>query len=251
MQLKRAFSQKEVITNKKALWLIPLGLALILSIPVVGCVSTQTPTTPIPPPTPTPSPSPTPTPTPSPGATSTSGSWTTFTTDDGLASNIVTSVTQDNQDVLWVGSDQSLTRFDGNNWEIYTGSTHNIHIVCAARDKQGNLWFGTYGNGVFKYTGKEWQNFTPSNTGNGLPGAAIKDILIDNQDNIWFATVGNVGQRTAPIDYGVTRYDGTDWTSFLNHTDVETIFQDSNGDLWFGTNVGVTRYDGSDWQTFT
>jgi len=181
----------------------------------------------------------------------TSANWTTFTTNDGLASNIVTSVTQDNQGIIWVGSDQDLTRFDGNSWEIYTGSTRNIHIGCTARDKQGNLWFGTYGQGVFKYTGKEWQNFTPGNTGNGLPGTAIRDIFIDNQDNLWFATVGNVGQRTAPIDYGVTRYDGTDWTSFLDHTDVETIFQDSDGNMWFGTNVGVTHYDGSHWQTFT
>ena len=187
----------------------------------------------------------------SPGAISTSGNWTTFTTNDGLASNIVTSVTQDNQGIIWVGSDQGLTRFDGNSWEIYTGSTRNIHILCAARDKQGNLWFGTYGQGVFKCTGKEWQNFTPGNTGNGLPGTAIKDIFIDNQDNLWFATVGNVGQRTAPIDYGVTLYDGTDWTSFLDRTDVETIFQDSDGNMWFGTNVGVTHYDGSHWQTFT
>lgn len=206
---------------------------------------------PIPPPIPTPSPSPTPTPTPSSGVTSPSGSWTTFTTDDGLASNIVTGITQDNQGVLWVASDQGLTRFDGNSWEIYTGSTHNIHIVCAARDIQGNLWFGTYGDGAFEYTGKEWHNFTPGNTGNGLPGTAIKDILVDNQDNLWFATVGNVGQRTAPMDHGVTRYDGTDWTSFLDRTDVETIFQDSDGSMWFGTNVGVTRYDGSEWQTFT
>jgi ligand-binding sensor domain-containing protein len=127
----------------------------------------------------------------------------------------------------------------------------NTHIVCAARDRQGNLWFGTYGEGAFRYTGKEWHNFTPGNTGNGLPGMAIKDILVDNQDNLWFATVGNVGQRTAPIDYGVTRYNGTDWASFLGRTDVETIFQDSDGNMWFGTNVGVTRYDGSNWQTFT
>jgi len=179
------------------------------------------------------------------------GDWTTFTTDDGLAGNVVTSVTQDTQGVIWVGSTEGLTRYDGSHFEIYPDSLRNTHIVCAARDRQGNLWFGTYGEGVFKYTGKEWQNFTPGNTGKGLPGIAIKDILVDNQDNIWFATVGNVGQRTAPIDYGVTRYDGSNWTSFLDRTDVETIFQDSSGNLWFGTNVGVTRYDGSHWQTFT
>jgi ligand-binding sensor domain-containing protein len=183
--------------------------------------------------------------------TSTCGNWTTFAINNEPPSSTVTSVTQDNQGIIWVGSLEGLVRFDGNSWEIYTGSMRNISILCAARDKQGNLWFGTYEQGVFEYTGEEWQNFTPGNTDNGLPGTVIQDIFIDNQDNLWFATVGNVGQRTAPIDYGVTRYDGTDWTSFLDRTDVETVFQDSDGNMWFGTNVGVTHYDGSHWQTLT
>jgi ligand-binding sensor domain-containing protein len=142
-------------------------------------------------------------------------------------------------------------RFDGNSWEIYNGSMRNMEILCAARDEQSNLWFGTWGQGVFEYTGTEWRNFTPDNTGGGLPGTGIKGILVDNQGNLWFPTTGNLGQRTAPIDYGVTRYDGTNWTSFLDGTDVETVFQDTDGNMWFGTNVGVIRYDGSHWQTFT
>jgi ligand-binding sensor domain-containing protein len=217
--------------KEKWLLLITLVLALVLAIAIAGCAST---------------------PTPSPWVTSTSGSWTTFTTDDWLAGDVVMSVTQDNQGVLWVASTQGLTRFDGNHWEIYTNSPVKTPIICSARDKQGNLWFGTYGEGVFKYTGKKWQNFTPNNTSNGLPGIKIRDVFVDNEDNLWFATVGNVGQRTAPIDYGVTRYDGTDWTSFLDpYTGVVTIFQDSDGNMWFGTNAGVIRYDGSHWQTFT
>jgi ligand-binding sensor domain-containing protein len=184
--------------------------------------------------------------------TSTSGSWTTFTSDDWpTKTNIVTRVTQDNQGIIWVGTFRGLIRFDGSSWEIYPGSMRNTSIFCVARDKQGNLWFGTYDDGVFKYTGEEWQNFTPGNTGNGLPGPLIGTIFVDTQDNVWLATVGDAAARTGPIDYGVTRYDGTNWTSFLDGTHVETIFQDSDGNMWFGTNVGITQYDGSHWQTFT
>lgn len=231
--------------NKRLLLFVVLGLAVILLAPLVGCTPTQTPSTPVSSPTPTQNLS------PAPGATSTSGGWTTFTTDDGLASNIVTSVIQDKQGIIWVVGEQGLTRFDGSHWEIYTGSLSNTHIVCTARDKQGNLWFGTINEGAFEYTGKEWQSFNPGNTDKGLPGEQIVSILGDNQGNIWFATVGNVGQRTAPIPYGVTRHNRTDWTSFLDRTNVTTIFQDNQGSLWFGTNVGATRYDGSNWQTFT
>jgi len=179
-----------------------------------------------------------------------SSGWKTITTDDGLASNRVTSVIQDNQGVLWVGSDQGLTRFDGNNWEIYTDSLVNTHIICAARDKQGSLWFGTVSDAAYKYTGEEWQKITPV-IKDLRPNVTIKDIFVDKQGDIWFAVTGNQGHRTAPMDHGVTRYDGNDWTSFLGRTNVTTIFQDNQGNLWFGSNVGVTRYDGSNWETFT
>ena len=40
-------------------------------------------------------------------------------------------------------------------------------------------------------------------------------------------------------------------TEGLASDTVLTIFQDSQGNLWFGTNVGVTRYNGTDFKTFT
>ncbi len=191
---------------------------------------------------------PMPTPTPSPESTSTG--WTTFTTDDGLASNRVTSVIQDNQGILWIGGAEGLTLFDSKDFDIYTGAMRNNNVLCAARDKQGNLWFGTVTDAAYKYTGEEWQKITPV-IKDLRPNVTIKDIFVDKQGDIWFAVTGNQGHRTAPMDHGVTRYDGNDWTSFLGRTNVTTIFQDNQGNLWFGSNVGVTRYDGSNWETFT
>jgi ligand-binding sensor domain-containing protein len=186
-----------------------------------------------------------------PPSTPTPTGWTTFTTDDGLASNRVTSVIQDNQGILWIGGAEGLTLFDSKDFDIYTGAMRNNNMLCAARDKQGNLWFGTVTDAAYKYTGEEWQNIIPV-ISNLRPNVTIKDIFVDKQGDIWFAVTGNQGHRTAPMDHGVTRYyDGNDWTSFLGRTNVTTIFQDNQGNLWFGSNVGVTRYDGSNWETFT
>ncbi len=186
---------------------------------------------------------------PSPKLTASVESWTTFTTADGLVSNRVTGIVQDEQGILW-GAGEGLTRFDGTRWEIYTSPPGDAYIVCAARDKQGALWFGTASDAAYEYTGKEWQKITPV-IEDLRPNVTVQDIFVDKQGDIWFAVTGNQGQRTAPMSHGVTRYDGTNWTSYLDRTDVETIFQDSKGNMWFGTNVGVTRYDGSNWQTFT
>jgi len=129
--------------NKKWLLLVILGLALVLFIPLIGCTPTSTST---------PTPSLKSTPTPVPRIQPTSAGWTTFTTDDGLSSNITTSIIQDKQGIIWVSSTQGLTRYDGNHWEIYTASLGDTHISCSARDKQDSLWFGTSREGAYEYT---------------------------------------------------------------------------------------------------
>jgi len=178
------------------------------------------------------------------------GDWTTFTTDDGLAGNVITSIIQDEQGILWIGGMEGLTRYDGSQFEAYPDSLRGIPIACAALDKEGNLWFGTARDAAYKYNGEEWQQITPV-IDDLRPNVTVQDILVDKQGDIWFAVTGNQGKRTAPMNHGVTRYDGTDWTNFLGRTHITTIFQDTQGNLWFGSNVGVTLYDGSEWQTFT
>jgi ligand-binding sensor domain-containing protein len=126
----------------------------------------------------------------------------------------------------------------------------NTHILSAARDRQDYLWFGTASDAAYKYSEEQWQNIVPV-IEDLRPDVTVQDIFVDKQGDIWFAVTGNQGMRTAPRDHGVTRYDGNNWTNFLDRTQVTVIFQDSRGNLWFGGNHGVTRYDGSDWQTFT
>ena len=60
---------------------------------------------------------------------------------------------------------------------------------------------------------------------------------------MWFGTYGG----------GVSRYDGTSFTSQggLVPYGVFSMFQDRDGQLWFGTVDGVTRYDGKDFTAFT
>ena len=40
-------------------------------------------------------------------------------------------------------------------------------------------------------------------------------------------------------------------TEGLASNTVLTIFEDSHGNMWFGTSNGVTRYDGKSFKTFT
>ena len=43
-----------------------------------------------------------------------------YTTENGLISNYITSITVDSKGVVWFGSYDGITTFNGNDWETYT-----------------------------------------------------------------------------------------------------------------------------------
>lgn len=130
----------------------------------------------------------------------------------------------------------------------------NVH--CSIRDAAGNLWFGTTGDGIFRYDGTSFINFT---TENGLSSNTVWSVLEDNAGNIWIGT-----------DSGVCRYDGktmsrvpilgtsVSYTQPYNasrdtpsgRNEVFSLMQDKSGIIWFGTTHGVFCYDGTSFTRF-
>lgn len=113
---------------------------------------------------------------------------------------------------------------------------NNVH--CSLEDKAGNLWFGTTGDGLFKYDGKFFTQFT---TSNGLNHNSVNDILEDKDGKIWIGT-----------DAGLVLYDGKTFKEIkipfrknipANRYEVLSIMQDKSGKLWFATIAGVYIYD--------
>ena len=123
----------------------------------------------------------------------------------------------------------------------------NVH--CSLQDKAGNLWFGTTGDGVFKYDGKSFSQFTATN---GLNSNTVHCILEDKDGKIWIGTAA-----------GVCLYDGKTFSKiqialpnnlppnkYHNSHDVFSIMQHKSGKLWFATIDGVYIYDGKSFTPF-
>lgn len=76
---------------------------------------------------------------------------------------------------------------------------------------------------------------------NGVDGTTANCIFSDTDGFLWF------GSYT-----GLYRYDGTDFKKYLvdgRSVPVNNIVQDSDGDLWIGTNGdGIYRFDGTDFE---
>lgn len=106
-------------------------------------------------------------------------------------------------------------------------------ILCSYKDHDGNLWFGTFGNGVSRYDGKTFTNFSSAH---GLAHNLVNSIAEDSKGNIWFSTYG-----------GVSIYDGVLFKNFttshgLPDNNVLQSLEDSRGNIWLTTARGLCRY---------
>jgi ligand-binding sensor domain-containing protein len=84
-----------------------------------------------------------------------------------------------------------------------------LNITCLLEDKNENLWFGTLGNGVYRFNGSKLDNFQHSKDpifNRGTKYQLILDILQDKKGNFWFSSL-NEG--------GAWRYDGKKLKNFL------------------------------------
>ncbi len=74
--------------------------------------------------------------------------WTNFTTENGLAGNIVYDVTIDPHDgAVWFGTNHGVSRFDGRNWMSIKAKDGlaNENVYAVAIDQYRRLWLGEKG----------------------------------------------------------------------------------------------------------
>lgn len=128
-----------------------------------------------------------------------------------------------------------------------SGEADNVNSIL--EDKAGNLWFGTTGEGLYKYDGESFFQYTSTN---GLNSNTVHCILEDADGNIWIGTAE-----------GLCLYDGNKFNNIQiplppdlppnKYRDTHNVFdimQDQNGKLWFATIDGVYVYNGKSFVPF-
>ena len=123
----------------------------------------------------------------------------------------------------------------------------NVHF--SLQDKAGNLWFGTTGDGVYKYDGR---SFTQITAKNGLNSNSVNHMLEDKDGKIWIGTEAGLvlydGKTFAKIQIPLRK--NMPANKFQNTHDVFSIMQAKSGKLWFATIDGVYIYDGKSFTSF-
>ncbi|MBM3212641.1 hypothetical protein FJZ33_10500, partial [Candidatus Poribacteria bacterium] len=181
--------------------------------------------------------------------------FVSFTTQQGLSSNLVNFIYGDPDGTIWFGTGWTdypggISIYDGKKFSTFKIPDHeSISVTSICRDKNGILWFGSFGNGVFRYDGNNMVNLTSKD---GLSNNYIISVCASPDGALWFGTLMG----------GVSRYDGkgfynlTTKQGLVNNT-VSCIHCDPDGVLWFGTGFlevpggGISRYDGQSFVNFT
>ncbi|MFT7669468.1 MAG: ligand-binding sensor domain-containing protein [Planctomycetota bacterium] len=188
--------------------------------------------------------------------------FVTFTTADGLASNMIRGVLEDGDGLLWIATGGGLCTYDGESFTTltdygdltvtygFTKEGNHRDVWEVIMDRHGKVWIATM-DGVFRYDGTSFSPFPlPVSGAKGsfeFGPKMVYFIYEDKEGVLWFATDGA----------GAVSYDGTSMVVYtakdngLCSDRVCNILQDGQGNYWFGTSDGgVSRYDGESFTTF-
>lgn len=122
---------------------------------------------------------------------------------------------------------------------------HSETVRCGILAQNGDLWFGTSNEGLYKFDGNSFTQYTVKD---GLSDNNVISILEDKEGILWLGT-GD----------GICRYDHKSFTSIpipnankniwgegMGSNHVLCIMQDKSGFIWFGTwGGGAFRFDPS------
>jgi len=162
-------------------------------------------------------------------------------------------IIQQTASVYWIGTETGIYTFD-----IHTGQIQHIKkdllnpfaisdnaILNFYRDREGNIWFGTYFGGFNQYS-NQFDNFKKYLSGFGksaLSGNIVHDITKDHDGNFWIGTedggLNKIDAQTNQIQHFVAN--GKQGS--IAHNNVHGLATVGN-DLWVGsTTHGIDILD--------
>jgi ligand-binding sensor domain-containing protein/serine phosphatase RsbU (regulator of sigma subunit) len=200
----------------------------------------------------------------------------------------ISCILNDGNDQFYLGSHSSgVSKFDFQKNNVIvkfdlTNGLANNPIVCSFKDRDGNLWLGSNGSGLFKYHSNKFVYYTKSS---GFKENYVNTVSEDLQGNIWVASRNsglvkiagkelefftfknnvansipdNNTNAILPLKDGRILFGTEDGLCVLDNNKLKTystdnfrhkfiisLFQDSKQGIWIGTNDGLFKLSGED-----
>ncbi|MFA6936738.1 MAG: adenylate/guanylate cyclase domain-containing protein [Treponema sp.] len=178
------------------------------------------------------------------------GSVRQFTTSNGLSSNSVRSIAEDKDNNIWIGTaggvsyiteDEKIVNPLG--LEKYEDS--QALILCLYCDSAGRIWVASSKeNGIYYYTNGKFSRYDGITS---IENPVVTEIAQDNTGAFWFGVSPHYAVR---IDEGKQTVVDLAYGE-QPCTIVNSIYQDRNHIIWFGTDSGVCILNGGHLDYYT
>jgi len=160
-----------------------------------------------------------------------------YISEDQLAGNFVEAFAQDQEGMMWVGTDNGLQRFDPNDveadWQTFEAGENGpaskwIQGIFIA--PSGNIWLANDSKYMSKREDSRWMHFGPDN---GIPGS-VNAITVDKDEIPYIGTSEGLLIMQDGSSTILTDSDG------LPDKVVRSLFFDGDV-MWIGTTAGLAR----------
>ncbi len=168
-----------------------------------------------------------------------------ISTSDGLSQNTVRCIHVDRRGFVWAGTFDGLNRYDGSRFIIYKprigeNSLSDHRIRNLHEDKNGFLWVRKYDNSYSCYNPKTetFINLLYKNT--SIPLSFTNYIETTNGAIwLWDSRKGCIKITNNKTGLPEIEFISTPEINNISHSGVEFVFEDSQKNVWIGTQNGL------------
>ena len=162
------------------------------------------------------------------------------------------SVFEDAGGIYWMGGN-GIGRWDSAtgtftdfwNWQNSNLPTDGIKGIVK---RQGTIWGGSAGSGVFWLNGSDWIHVTLSPAGYNYSFNNVYTMSVDTENNLWVGSEYGLRKFAAGNNSTFTLYDTSN--SPLPSAYILDVEADPSGGIWIGTAAGLVRFDGTNWMIY-
>ncbi|GAB4140505.1 MAG: hypothetical protein Fur0041_15660 [Bacteroidia bacterium] len=176
----------------------------------------------------------------------------TYSVEQGLSQSTVNAILQDKDGFMWMATQDGLNRFDAYNFSVLKNnpadknSVADNYIQSLQQDQNGNIWIGTYSEGVSvfnpltrRYTHiKSVSVNETSSTSYNVMG------MVEDGAYMWIATTGGL-VKVNTGDYSIIRYQAGEKNGLISDQ-IRSVIKTRSGAIWVAcANGGVLKFNRS------